>query len=193
MKRPVQIFGFTFDALLLLCSLPFLFLFKNKRRRAVKRHAFTLSLSHTHTPTHTQTHTHTHTLFSTCRGNENVKWPIVKSQSKATTLFRVVHGANFSGGTTNFFWGATLFLWYSYFFYIHLGYSFSFTVVYLCQIIGGIPSPSGGIVGKNRSKTTVRSKRVGPLGSRWGPFSWLPQWYLLFLFFIKRSSFILVQ
>ena len=30
---------------------------------------------------------------------------------------------------------------------------------------GGIPSPSGGVVGKNRStrrKTTVRSKRVGP-------------------------------
>ena len=33
--------------------------------------------------------------------------------------------------------------------------------------MGGIPPPSGGIVGENRrtrSKTTVRSKRVGPLG-----------------------------
>ena len=34
--------------------------------------------------------------------------------------------------------------------------------------MGGIPSPNGGIVGKNQStqrKTTVRSKRVGALGS----------------------------
>ena len=55
----------------------------------------------------------------------------------------------------------------------HLAYSFNFTVVYFCQIKEGIPPPSGGIMGKNwsnRSKTTVRSKRVGPLGSRWGPF-----------------------
>ena len=29
-------------------------------------------------------------------------------------------------------------------------YSFNFTVVYLCQIVGGIPPPSGVIVGKNR-------------------------------------------
>ena len=37
---------------------------------------------------------------------------------------------------------------------------------------GGIPLPSKGKVGKNwstRSKTTVRSKRVGPLGSNWAP------------------------
>ena len=34
------------------------------------------------------------------------------------------------------------------FFYTHLGYSFNFTVVYLCQIKEGIPPPSGGIVGK---------------------------------------------
>ena len=34
--------------------------------------------------------------------------------------------------------------------------------------MGGIPRPWGGIVGKNwsaQSKTTVRSKRVGPQGS----------------------------
>ena len=46
------------------------------------------------------------------------------------------------------------------FFYTHLGYSLNFTVVYHCQVMGGIPQPSGGIVGKNRStlsKTTVRS------------------------------------
>ena len=58
------------------------------------------------------------------------------------------------------------------FFYIHLGYSFNFTDVYLCHIMWGIPPPSGGIVGKNRStrrKTTVRSKRVGPLGSNGAP------------------------
>ena len=36
------------------------------------------------------------------------------------------------------------------FFFIHLSYSFNFTVVYFCQIMGGIPPPSGGIVGKNR-------------------------------------------
>ena len=35
-----------------------------------------------------------------------------------------------------------------FFFLIHLGYHFNFTVVYLCQIIGGISPPSGGIVGK---------------------------------------------
>ena len=33
----------------------------------------------------------------------------------------------------------------------HLGYSFNFTVVYLCQIKGGIPPPIRGILGKNRS------------------------------------------
>ena len=61
-----------------------------------------------------------------------------------------------------------------FFIYIHLGYSLNFTVVYLCLITGGIPPPGGGIVGKNRStrsKTTVRRERVGPLGSRWGPFT----------------------
>ena len=38
--------------------------------------------------------------------------------------------------------------------------------------MGGIPPPSGGIVGKNWStqrKTTVSSKRVGPLGSNGAP------------------------
>ena len=47
---------------------------------------------------------------------------------------------------------------------------------------GGISPLGGGIVGENRStwsKTTVRSKRVGPLESKWGPFTWFPQWYLL--------------
>ena len=64
------------------------------------------------------------------------------------------------------------------FFYIHLGYSLYFTVVCLCHITRGIPPPRSGIVGKNRStrsKTTVRNKRVGPLGSKWGPFTWFPQ------------------
>ena len=48
------------------------------------------------------------------------------------------------------------------FFNTHLGYSFNFTFVYLCQImfLPTIPLPSGGIVGENRStrrKTTVRN------------------------------------
>ena len=47
---------------------------------------------------------------------------------------------------------------------------------------GGIPPPSRGIVGKNRSKTTVRSKRVFPLRSGGGPFTEIPQWKIL-----KRS------
>ena len=45
------------------------------------------------------------------------------------------------------------------FFNTYLGYSFNFIVVYLYHVMGGIPPPSGGIVGKNRStrrKTTVR-------------------------------------
>ena len=33
----------------------------------------------------------------------------------------------------------------------HLGYSLNFTVVCLCHMMGGIPPPSRGIVGKNRS------------------------------------------
>ena len=40
------------------------------------------------------------------------------------------------------------------------------------DIMGGIPPPSRGIVGKNRStrsKTTVRSKKVFPLEVRRGP------------------------
>ena len=39
----------------------------------------------------------------------------------------------------------------NFFFNIHLGYSLYFTVVCLCHITRGIPPPSGGIVGKNRS------------------------------------------
>ena len=54
---------------------------------------------------------------------------------------------------------------------------FQFHCCLLLPNHGGIPPPSGGIVCKNRStriKTTVRSKRVGPLGSRGGPFTWFP-------------------
>ena len=50
----------------------------------------------------------------------------------------------------------------------HLGYPLNFIFVCHRHVMGGIPPPSRGIVGKNRgtwSKTTVRSKRVGPLGS----------------------------
>ena len=38
--------------------------------------------------------------------------------------------------------------------------------------MGGIPLPSGGLVGENQStqsKTAVRNKRVGPLGSYVAP------------------------
>ena len=48
---------------------------------------------------------------------------------------------------------------YQFFFNIHLGFSFNFTVVYLCQIMGGIPPPSGGIVGKNRSTRNIFIKK----------------------------------
>ena len=57
-------------------------------------------------------------------------------------------------------------------FYTHLGYSSNFTLVCHCQVIGGTPPPSGDIVCENqstRSKTTLRSKRVGPLGSNGDP------------------------
>ena len=67
----------------------------------------------------------------------------------------------------------------------HLGNSLNFTTVCHCQVMGGIPLPSRGMLGKNRStqsKTTVRSKRVGPLGSRWGPFTWFPECYLFICF-----------
>ena len=37
------------------------------------------------------------------------------------------------------------------YFFTHLVYYFNFTVVYIFQIKGGIPPPSGGIVGKNQS------------------------------------------
>ena len=43
-----------------------------------------------------------------------------------------------------------------------------------------------------RSKTTVRSKRVGPLGSRWGPFTWFQlvptQCYLFICFYFHWIS-----
>ena len=71
------------------------------------------------------------------------------------------------------------------FLYTHLGYSLNFTIVCHCHVMGGILLPSRGIVGKNRSsrsKTTVRSKKVGPLGSRSGPFTWFPQCYLFICF-----------
>ena len=51
--------------------------------------------------------------------------------------------------------------------YTHLRYPLNFILVCHRHVMGGIPLPSRGIVGKNRrtqSKTTVRSKRVGPLG-----------------------------
>ena len=47
-------------------------------------------------------------------------------------------------------------------FFIHLGYSFNFTVVSL-PIMRGIPPPSGGIVGKNRS---IRIKILTSVNSR---------------------------
>ena len=47
-----------------------------------------------------------------------------------------------------------------YFFYIHLGYSLYFIVVCLCHIKGGVPPPSGGIVGKNRSTRNIRVNRT---------------------------------
>ena len=49
-----------------------------------------------------------------------------------------------------------------FFFNSHLGYSVNFTVACHRQVVGGIPPPSGDIVGENRStrsKTTIRSKR----------------------------------
>ena len=70
-----------------------------------------------------------------------------------------------------------------YFFNTHLCFSLNFTLCH-CQVMGGIPLPSRGIVSKNLStlnKTTVRSKRVGLLGSRWGPFTWFTQCYLLIM------------
>ena len=48
------------------------------------------------------------------------------------------------------------------FFNTHLGTSLNFTVVCHCQVMGGIPPPSRGIVGKNRSarsKTTVTTNK----------------------------------
>ena len=56
-----------------------------------------------------------------------------------------------------------------YFFNTHLGNPFDFIFVFHRHVMGGILPPSRGIVGKNRStgnKTTVRSKRVGPLGGQ---------------------------
>ena len=47
-----------------------------------------------------------------------------------------------------------------FFFNTHLSYSLNFTAVCLCHVMGGIPPPSRGIVGKNlstQSKTTVRN------------------------------------
>ena len=58
------------------------------------------------------------------------------------------------------------------FFYTHLGYPLKFIFVFHSHVMRGIPPPSRGKVGKNwstRSKTTVRSKRVGPLGSNGAP------------------------
>ena len=96
------------------------------------------------------------------KGELKIKW---KSSKTCEKVFFV--------GSISF----KIFLVLLIFFYLHLGYSFNFTT-------GGHTTASGGIVGKNqstRSKTTVRSKRVGPLGSRWVPFTWFPQWYLLIL------------
>ena len=76
-------------------------------------------------------------------------------------------------------------------FYTHLGYSLNFTVSFHCQVMGPIPPPSGGIVGKNwstRSKIPVRSKRVGLPRVKWGPFTWIPQCYLLIRLYVLFTS-----
>ena len=76
-------------------------------------------------------------------------------------------------------------------FYTHLGYSLNFTVSFHCQVMGPIPPPSGGIVGKNwstRSKIPVRSKRVGLPRVKWGPFTWIPQCYLLIRIYVLFTS-----
>ena len=52
------------------------------------------------------------------------------------------------------------------FFNTHLGYPLNLIFVCHRHVMGGIPLPSRGIVGKNqntRSKTTVRSKRLDKL------------------------------
>ena len=55
--------------------------------------------------------------------------------------------------------------------------------------MGGIPSPSGDIVGKNRSKTTVRSKSLGPLGSSEAPLLGSHSVTFLFIYlFIRREQ-----
>ena len=55
---------------------------------------------------------------------------------------------------------------------------------------GGIPPPSRGIVGKNQStqgKTTVRSKRVGPLGQNGAPLLGSHSVTFFLLFFHWKS------
>ena len=89
-------------------------------------------------------------------------------------------------------------IFFSFFFLnSHLGYFLSFIFVFLCH--EGIPPPSRGKVGKNlstRSKNTVRSKRVGPLGSNGAPllgshndiFKWLLAfaWHVKFQLLVKE-------
>ena len=69
--------------------------------------------------------------------------------------------------------------------FFFIGYSFNFFSVFLHH--QGIPLPGRGKVGKNRSarsKTTVRSKRVGPLKSGGAPLlgshSDIFHWFLSF-------------
>ena len=75
--------------------------------------------------------------------------------------------------------------------YTHLGYSLDFTVVCHCQVMGGIPPLSGGIVGENqstRSETSVRSKRVGPLGSNGSPLLGSHSVIFLLVFIIETTK-----
>ena len=54
--------------------------------------------------------------------------------------------------------------------------------------MGGIPSPSGDIVGKNRSKTTVRSKSLGPLGSNEAPLLGSHSVTFLFIYLLGANK-----
>ena len=53
-------------------------------------------------------------------------------------------------------------------FFIHLGYSFNFTVVYLCHVMGGIPPPRGQKP-EYPEKNHCKEQKGGSPRVKWGP------------------------
>ena len=80
--------------------------------------------------------------------------------------------------------------WLPFHFFISISVTLSISLLFTSANHGGHTTAFWRYSGR-KPDYPVRSKRVGPLGSRWGSFTWFSQWYLLILFALFNSECIL--